>query len=73
MTSLFNKEVQIEPAVILMLIGVQILDFHRFTYTNPLIEKDHFVFGSQSLHRVRYLDINLEFDDLAQLSHRNVI
>lgn len=56
-----------------MLICVEILDFHCLTNTDALVEEDNFVLWSQSLQRVGDLYIDLELNDLTQLSHGNVI
>ena len=56
-----------------MFTRVQALNVHRLAHTDPLIEEYYLVLRSQPWQRVRYLHIDLELDDLAQLTNRDII
>ena len=51
-----------------MLALVQTLYIHGLAHTYSLIEEDHFLLLSKSAKWVRDLDIDLEFDDFAELA-----
>ena len=56
-----------------MLVLIQCLDVHLLAHTDPLVEEDYFFFRSQSLKRVRDLDIYLKLDDFTELAHCYII
>ena len=67
-TSFFDEEVEVEPSVLLVLTLVQTLYIHGLAHAYSLIEEDHFLLLSESAKWVRDLDIDLEFDDFAELT-----
>ena len=72
-TELLNKEVKIEPAILLMLIRVERLNVHLLTHTDPLVEENDLLFRCQSLKRIRDLDVDLKLDDLTELTNRYIV
>ena len=67
-TCLFDEEVEVEPSILLVLARVQTLYIHGLAHAYSLIEEDHFLLLSKSAKWVRDLDIDLEFDDFAELA-----
>ena len=56
-----------------MLVWIDISHFHLLTDTDPLVKEYDLLFRGESLQWICNLDIDLKFDDLAQLAHRDVI
>ena len=56
-----------------MLRSIESLDIHRFTDADSLIEEYDLLFSSKSAQWVRNLYIHFEFDDLTELSNRNIV
>lgn len=70
---LFDKEVEVEPAILLVPVRVQTLHVHGFTDADALVEKDYFFLGGEALQWVRDLHVYLELDDLAELTDHDVV
>ena len=56
-----------------MLRSIESLDIHSFTNADSLIEEYDLLFSSKSAQWVRNLYIHFEFDDLTELSNRNIV
>ena len=66
----FYQKVEIQPAIILSLLNIQISEFNMLRNANILVEENHFVFLRNLVVSAFNLTIKLKLHRLRQITYR---